>query len=323
MSRKNLALNLDAIVIGSGIQGLLLAKRLVDYGQTVAILERASTIAKGSSSKNHGWLHQGTTHSLSAKDTAQAEMIARQLQYGHAFYKSYAPECFDEPILNSYAVTNDANRAEYARRRWQHSNVPFKELSAEEFFRLEPDINRSAVSYFFQVADSRINNRLLFSKLLTELTAKKALILTEANYEYLHDYELLVMAKQGEYTLNAPLFFYATGTGTEAAHQKLMHTSLGVECFKSQLLFMPKVSRHSVIDIDYSSPIIVNHGELSAVNRSHDDVVSDGTEPVVDEQEVERALSSLAALYPNAKKLRREQITAVACLKPCIPAQAN
>jgi glycine/D-amino acid oxidase-like deaminating enzyme len=314
---------LDAVVIGSGIQGLLLCKRLLDLGQRVALIERSDTIAKGSSIKNHGWIHQGTTHSLSAKDVPQSQKIAKQLQYGHAFYKTYAPECFAEPLNSSYAITSDANRAAFARERWTAAGVPFRELKADEYFALEPNMNKSAASYFFEISDGRLHNRLLFRKLVAEIEFKQALILTKANYEYLSDYEILVVAGEGNYRLQSPLFFYATGAGTEEAYQKLTGEKLGVKCFKSQLLFMPRVSNFSVINIDYSSPIIVNHGEFSAINRSHDDVLSDGSDPVVNMHEVKLTMSSVYEFFPDAKNLSAASIIPVACLKPCIPSQED
>ena len=174
----------NAVVVGTGILGLILAKRLLDIGQTVAVIEKSATIAHGASSKNHGWLHQGTTHALSADDKEQGWETARHLQYGHSFFKSYAPECFDEPFLKSYAVTKDASRAAFARKRWTECEVPFRELTKEEFERIEPNIREGAASYFFEVADSRLNNRMLFMKLLAEIKEKGAIVLTEATYEY-------------------------------------------------------------------------------------------------------------------------------------------
>jgi glycerol-3-phosphate dehydrogenase len=319
MTREINAYKFDAIVIGSGIQGLLLAKRLLDLGQSVALIEKSSTLAKGATSKNHGWLHQGTTHSLSAKDVAHGKRMAKQLQYGHAFFKSYAPECFDEPLQSTYAVTNSTERADYARKRWADCGVPFKELTAKEYFALEPEINRHALSYFFEVSDSRLNNRLLLMKLYAEIKAKGALILTSAEYEYESGNKILILSESGTYLLESPLFFYATGAGLDDCYRKLTNESLGLQYFKSQMLFMPKVSRNSLIQIDYSSPIVVNHGDLSVVNRSHDDVATINTDYEVNSLEVKRALASVYALSPKAKTIPASKIIAIACLKPSLP----
>lgn len=43
----------DAAVVGMGVLGLIIAKRLVDFGQRVAVIEQSPTLADGPSIKNH------------------------------------------------------------------------------------------------------------------------------------------------------------------------------------------------------------------------------------------------------------------------------
>jgi glycine/D-amino acid oxidase-like deaminating enzyme len=311
-------LKVDAIVVGMGIMGLMLAKRLLDFGQTVAIIDRSSTIAKGSSVKNHGWIHQGTTHSLSADTLEQAKATVKRLQYGHAFYKSYAPEVFEEPSASMYAVSNDANRAAFARERWTQAGVPFREMTAEEFRAVEPGLNPAAAKYFFEVADSSINNRLLLMKLLTDIRAKGAVILTGAEYEYDDDYQIRVTSLQGERVLRSPLFFYAAGAGTAKAYEKLTGEEAHVRCYKSHMLFLPRVSKVSVYGMDYSNAVVINHGDVSAVNRAHDTILSTDAEPQIDPEEIERSRDELIKMFPSAALIPREAIKSVACLKPSL-----
>jgi L-2-hydroxyglutarate oxidase LhgO len=54
----------DAVVVGAGILGLLLAKRLLDFGQQVVLIDKSLTVANGASAMNHGWVHQGSAPSL-------------------------------------------------------------------------------------------------------------------------------------------------------------------------------------------------------------------------------------------------------------------
>jgi len=77
----------DAAVIGMGVLGLVIAKRLVDFGQKVVVIDQSATIANGPSIKNHGWLHTGTAHALSVENPAKANMLVRKLQYGHRFLR--------------------------------------------------------------------------------------------------------------------------------------------------------------------------------------------------------------------------------------------
>jgi glycine/D-amino acid oxidase-like deaminating enzyme len=320
---NNNSINVDAVVIGTGILGLLLAKRLLDLGQTVAIVEKGATIAHGASSKNHGWIHQGTTHALSADSAEQGRETARHLQYGHTFFKSYAPECFDEPFLKSYAITNDIDRAAFARERWAQCGVPFEELTAEEFAEIEPNVRKGAASFFFRVADARLNNRMLFMKLFTEIKKNGAVILTEATYEHTGSNRIQVTTPRGTTNIAATTFLYATGAGIEDSYRKLTGEPLLTRYFKCHMIFLPRFTNVSVIGLDQNSPIVVNHGDIAAVNRAHDEVQTVSGDYRVDPAEIRRSLQTLAELYPAAESISRENMHTVACLKPYIPVDAS
>jgi glycine/D-amino acid oxidase-like deaminating enzyme len=316
---NNNAIKVDAVVVGVGIMGLMLAKRLLDFGQTVAIIEKSPTIAYGSSSKNHGWIHQGTTHSLSASSLAEAKQTTQQLQYGFNFFKSYAPEAFDEPFIPTYAVTKNADRAAQARKIWTASGVPFEELTKEQFADVESGIYPDHAGYFFRVADGRMNNRLVFMKLLTEIKRKGAFVLTGAAYEYTSRDTVRVESSFGTTRITSPLFFYATGASIDESYQKLMGAPLGVVCYKSHLLYVPRMTNVSVIGLDDDSPIIINHGDISIVNRPHDQQLSQAGDYDIDYDEVRRSIAVLQDSYPVAREIPLSQIRAIACLKPTIP----
>lgn len=318
MANQSNPLKVDAVVVGMGILGLLLAKRLLDLGQTVVVLEKSPTIAHGASIKNHGWLHSGTSHTLSAKDIVQGTDIAKQLQYGHAFFKSYAPECFDEPFKPSYAITKDNGRAMMAREIWSQCGVPYTEIPVEDFLRIEPNIDASQVAAAFQIADGRINNRLMFMKLYAEIKRKGAAILTGASYEYESNNTVHIKSMYGELSVHSPLFFYTTGANLNNSYQKLTGKSLTMEHYKSHLLYLPRITDNSIIGLDDDSPIIVNHDGVSVVNRPHDQVLSMNGDYRVDEAEVNRTLALLVRAYPGAATLSRDDIKAAACLKPSV-----
>lgn len=318
MVKTSNPMKVDAVVVGMGILGLLLAKRLLDLGQTVVVIEKSPTIAHGASIKNHGWLHQGTSHTLSAKDLVQGNDMARQLQYGHAFFKDYAPECFDNPFKPTYAITRDTGRAMMAREIWSQCGVPYTEIPVEDFLHAEPSFNPTQVVAAFRIADSQVNNRMLFMKLYTEIKRKGAAILTGASYEYEKSDTIRVISMYGELLVKSSLFFYATGANLNNSYQKLTGQTLDMHHYKSHLLYMPRITEHSIIGLDDDSPIVVNHDDVSVVNRPHDQVLSMNGDYRVDEAEVSRTLALTVRSYSNAAKLSRDDIKAAACLKPAV-----
>ncbi len=307
----------DAVVVGMGVLGLMIAKRLVDFGQKVAIIEQSQTLADGPSIKNHGWLHTGTVHALSVEDPIKASALVRKLQYGHKFFTDYAPECLNEPFISTYAASRDPLLADRARETWSRLGVPHQELSTDQFSEIEPGIDPNAASFFFRSADSRINNRLLFAKLFTDIRRGGALALIGAQYEYENEQTIRVSSAEGESRITSPLYFYATGTALGESYAKLTGESLGMEWWKSHLLFLPRITNASIIHLDHDSPIIINHENVSVVNRSYDEVPVTTPNSKVDLQEVERVFEVLSSHYPRARDYAAE-VRAVACLKPHI-----
>lgn len=312
--------DMDAVVVGMGALGLMLAKRLTDFGQSVAVVEQSPTLANGPSIKNHGWLHTGVVHSLSAQDVP-ANSLVKKLQYGHRFFTSYAPECLDEPFDPTYAITKDESLAKRARQRWSSLGVPYEELTATDFSQVEPGLADGTANFFFETTDARINNRLLFAKLLTDIQRRGAAVLTAASYEYDDDQTVTVSSDGENYQVRSPLFFYATGNNLGESYEKLTSEELALEYWKSHLLILPRITEASVIGLDRHSPIIINHGDKSVVNRSYDEVPVTVQDTTPDSDEIDLAFETLAKDYPKARKFARD-VLAIACLKPHIRSDA-
>lgn len=311
-------LSVDAVVFGTGIMGLMLAKRLLDVGQRVVIIEKSSTLANGASVQNHGWVHYGTTHSISADSIEQGSDTARRMQFGYDFFKAYAPECFDEPFEKTYVIAKDAARARLARERWTACGVPHRELTRVQFKRIEPNLKPAAANYFFEVADGRINTRMLYRKLYTEIVRRGAVVLTSADYTYCGERHIVVTTPVTTTHVRAKVFLYATGTGTGTAYEKLTGTQLPLRFFKSHMIFAPKLTNVSIISLDRDNPIVMNHGNVSAFDRTYDETPTTAGDGTVVAEEVSRALAAMARLYKTADGLRPEAVTVVAAIKPSL-----
>lgn len=308
----------DAVVVGAGALGLMVAKHLADFGQEVALIEQSETIADGPSIKNHGWLHTGIAHSLSVTDPIQGRDLVRKLQYGHRYFSNYAPECLDEPFEPTYAIAGDPELAARARENWTKFGVPHKELTADQFFEVEPGLDPGSASYFFENGDLRINNRLLFAKMLHDIRKSGSLAILGATYEYEDVNTITVVNDQGRARLRSQLFLYATGTGLDDSYQKLTGDSLGMQYWKSHLLLLPRFTNASIVSLDRETPIVINHGDVSVVNRSYDEVPQVDRDTRIDMDEVSKAFDVIRRFYPRAGDFI-DDVHAIACLKPNIP----
>lgn len=310
----------DAVVVGGGVLGLLIAKQLGDLGQTTTLIDKSPTIPNGSSNKNHNWIHTGIVHSLSTGDPSSASQLVKKLQYGHSFYTTYAKECIEDPFTPTYAITRNSELADMARQRWTASKVPYTELTSDQFRAIEPGLNQGDGTFFFENTDTRINNRLLFKKLATEVRRDGGTIFAGVeDYDYTDSHKLTFSHRDEQIDVEAPLFFYATGAGLSDSHQKLTGTSLPMQYWKSHLLFMPRLTEVSIVSLDRNAPIIINHRDIAVVNRSYDEVPLDAPDTIVDQGEVQRALEVVSEYYPVSRRDKND-IHAIACIKPNVSA---
>lgn len=312
----------DAVVVGLGAMGLMLTKYLTDFGQDVVALESSPRIADGPSIKNHGWLHSGVIHAMpKTSDPVNERHMVKALQYGHRFFSEYAPECLDQPFQPTYALTNDEERAGLARKKWREHGVRVQEIDKNDFLSaIEPGMNPDEVHAVFENDDARMNNRLMYQKLLTDVQRKGAMVLRATMYEHLDDTTIALKGgSQGSTAaaVRAPLFFYATGPNTDETYRKLTGEDLKIDYYKSHLMMLPRVTNESLVSLDADGPIIINHGDVSVVNRARDDVRTDGKDVAVDPDEVRRAFSRLCEVIPSAYQYR-DDIHAIACIKPSI-----
>ncbi len=65
----------DITVVGGGIAGLWTAKELLERGYSVSLVEKSNALAAGATTRNEGWLHAGTYHSVAIDDERDAEQV--------------------------------------------------------------------------------------------------------------------------------------------------------------------------------------------------------------------------------------------------------
>ncbi len=312
----------DVIVVGSGILGLLVAKKLGDLGQSVVLLESSSTLADGASVKNHGWLHRGSAHAVSVKDPKQAKRVVQKLTYGHEYLRSYAPESLEDPFEPVFTLTQDPETAQRAVKIWSSLGVWFEEIPREKFWEEDTGIRRDIPYFIFQSADLRINNRILLQRLASDIKDRGNLIIKNASFDY-EDFEKIRVRVEGrDLRFAADIFVYCAGVATGNLFSRLSGKELDISFWKSHLILLPRFSPFSLVSLDKDLPIIINHKETSIVNRAYDEFPINNPDNSIVDEEVEAAFQSLVHLYPKVCPLR-SQVEVTACCKPSISASGQ
>lgn len=307
----------DTVIVGSGVMGLLLAKKLVDLGQTVVLLDENPKLSYGASVKNHGWLHSGTVHAVSIPDRDQAKKVVRKLMYGHEYIKSYAGESIEDPFDAVYITTGNDDLAEKAIEIWDETGVYYEEISKKNFLREDPYLNPDLSLHIFKSADLRLNNRIFFQKLLTDIKSKNGTIITDAHYLHTDEHEVYVQSRGNNISVNADLFIYCVGAKTKEIYKKLTNEEIEIALWKSHLLFLPQIAPYSLVSLDRGQPIIINHQGTSVINRGYDEVLCKELDYSTDPSEVLQTFESLCSVYPTYREMRGE-LKYIACIKPSL-----
>src|SRR4051812_24554575 len=170
----------DVVILGSGVAGLFLAVELADAGMSVCVVESASEIAPGASTKNEGMLHRGTYHSAGIPDDSAAMLVARRCAFGFDEVLRRVPSAVVEPSLRSFVLIREPGRIDEYRSRWQQADIPHRLISRSQLKTLVPEVDDPSLSAAFEVDDKSIDTRVLYRELVTQAQARGVHFLTEA-----------------------------------------------------------------------------------------------------------------------------------------------
>jgi glycine/D-amino acid oxidase-like deaminating enzyme len=305
-------IEVDVTVVGAGIAGLWCAKELADRGLKVAVVEKSATLANGATTKNEGWLHAGTYHSVAARDDEETKRMGSGALRGHDAIMRFAPEVVD--CAQTYALAATDEYAERAVARWRLADVAFKDVRIDE---LGESIGRRGLRAAFAVADKSINTKLLCEKLAKYIQSKGSHIYMSAMFKPIGPREASITIGGRYHIITAQQFVLAAGVHTDQIAREVAGTALPMRYFKTHLLVTPRLARHNYFYLERGEAGFMNHNNMSVVGINWDSVEMDRIdyEPVAEKQALihsvlRRLVPHTVDYYANAKALT------VVCLKP-------
>ncbi len=306
----------DLAILGAGITGLMLSKKLSAVGLRVALIEKNKTVAAGPSTKNEGWLHRGTYHAQSIADRDSGIQVAKRCIYGHEQIRGYAPEAVEDLSSKSYAVTYSTDRAQEITSRWDEAGVAYTQVPSPYLEREVPELNMSHIAHAFLVQDKGIDTRLLYAKLLHEAVLNGTDIFTSAELVFT-DQEQISLA-QGNQTSDfwASMFIHCSGYGLKSFFAGNFGLDLALRFWKSHLLVVPRLSKDDVFCLDSGETGMMNHGKTSVVGANEDAIQVPQPDfiPIPEKNDnVKKGLKKLYKWEDAGKQL------AVACVKVDMP----
>ena len=130
----------DVVIIGAGITGTMLCRKLSQYRLKLAVLEKANDIAEGATMANSAVIHVGydledgtNKAELNVKGALQYEQICKDLHCARKVVGAYIAACGpeEEAALDVLTARADAR------------GIPYRDLSREEALAEEPNLSEN------------------------------------------------------------------------------------------------------------------------------------------------------------------------------------
>lgn len=130
----------DVVIIGAGITGTMLCRKLSQYRLKIAVLDQANDIAEGATMANSAVIHVGydpedgtNKAELNVKGALQYEQLCKDLHCKHKVVGAYIAACGaeEEAALDVLAARADAR------------NIPYRWLSRADALPDEPNLSEN------------------------------------------------------------------------------------------------------------------------------------------------------------------------------------
>ena len=301
----------DVVVIGAGFAGLMCADRISRLGYTVTIVEKAEATLAGTSSRNEGWLHAGTYHSLSVKDRPEAIAIAKRCRFGWEEIQRRFPECVEVEKGKAVAIVPGASLTE-TLDRWDEARVGNVVLSPSRRGELADHVRIDTDEAAFAVDDLGINTRMLAASLMAELQSRGVRIHLGASILGRTDDTLQLSTRDQAIDVRHKFIVCAAGYGTERACAELGLPPTQVRFWRSHLVTVPKVAPVSVFGVAAQQAAMINHGAWSIIGFNEDATVVGAPTFDVDPVVADRLDDAVRWRFPRADMSKSQR---TACVK--------
>lgn len=302
----------DVVLIGGGVSGLMAAMKLSDLGLAVALVERHETLASGPSTRNEGWLHRGTYHSVSIRDRQTAIEVAGRCIYGHKQIRSFAPEAIESNQL-PLALLRDESYLPEVLSRWQEADVYHRRISRGEAEKLIPDAAFAPAAAIFQVGEASINTRILYQKMLSRARNAGCAFFLGYEVSSINASDVTITDADGnEKILKAEKFVYSAGAGVKGLFSRYHGMELPLRYWKSHLIITNRLANIGVFYLDGLEAAMMHHGDVTIVGFNEDAVLCDKPSYDVIDQNITNIEDGLRRVFPTWSDVNAKY---VACVK--------
>ncbi|HJQ08205.1 MAG TPA: FAD-dependent oxidoreductase [Candidatus Saccharimonadales bacterium] len=301
----------DVTVVGGGIAGLWSAKELIDQGLTVDVVERTESLANGPTTRNEGWLHAGTYHSVAVYDEEGARQVTERTVYGHDAILGFVPESVEHSP--SFAIFAEEDLVQIALRKWDQFNIPHQEVSKGKFAADGLDTDR--IKGAFAVRDRSVNSRVIVGRLADYILDNGGRIFTGAALTPTGGTTADVEIDGERHKFSSDAFLVTAGVGTKKVFEEITDTPFPMRYFKSHLSVVPRISQDNIFYMDPLEAGLMSHGGATIVGINREAVEVETPEYGVLFDKVRLVHDALHRMMPEVGRSALANALDVACVK--------
>lgn len=208
----------DVVVIGAGVVGLAVARRLAQAGREVLVLERHDAIGTETSARNSEVIHAGLYY---PSGSLRARLCVRGKHLLYAYLKERSlPHKNCGKVLVAVDDSQTAELAKYRKQSEINGAGELRPLSAADVKHLEPDV--VAVAGLWSPTTGIIDSHAYMLSLQGDLEAAGGLVVLNTAVRALRATDTGVTVQCADMTLDAGLVINSAGLSAPAVAASCM-----------------------------------------------------------------------------------------------------
>ncbi|MFO7848743.1 MAG: NAD(P)/FAD-dependent oxidoreductase [Spirochaetia bacterium] len=315
----------DAAVIGAGVSGAAIARRLSIYDLRIALLEKETDVSFGTSKANSGIIHGGFHHEsshLKTKLEVQGSLMFDQLQRELHFPFSRCG------ILVAALNEEEMKTSQYLYERGRRNGAIGIELcSRERMLDLEPKLTRDVVGglyapgggiiepyrFVFALVESALKNGV---DLFTDFEVSTAANNEDSDHYTLEDLHGRSIAAR--YVVNAAGLYADTVSQTFGAEE------YSITPRKGEYYLLDRMTKACPGKIIFPVPTRVSKGMLVIPTVEGTVLIGPTAEEIQEKDNLSTTAHKLKQIFDSARELipkvsTKDVITAFSGLRPALP----
>ena len=228
-----MAEKLECLVVGGGVIGIAIARRLAMSGLEVLVLEAESSLATHTSSRNSEVIHAGIYYGTNSLK-AELCVAGRKLLYEYCEHKHVPFKQTGKIIVATDSAQVDQLEG-YERQANTNGVSDLKRLSAHDVAKLEPQVE--CIAGLLSPSTGIIDSHDFILALQGDLEDAKGTVVNRSKVEKVHlssDMILVQVGQSGSYTVQCRYLINAAGLWAQDVAKTMV--GLRAECIPTQHL---------------------------------------------------------------------------------------